>query len=73
VRYIKETRSFGNHLKKLRKTAGLSQQALADDAEISIRTVQRIEKGEFSVTLDIVLALAEGLNIHPKELFDIPM
>ena len=37
--------SFGNHLKKLRNIAGLSQQKLADKMDVSKNTVQNWENG----------------------------
>lgn len=37
---------FGEKIKKLRKAAGCSQQRLADALDISIKSVQRYEKGD---------------------------
>ena len=70
VRYKNEVEEFGITLRKLRDAANLSQQDLADEAEISKRTVQRLEKGQYSATLDIVFALAEALKIKAKDFFD---
>jgi len=56
-------RAFGLHLRTLREERGWSQQALADVADISKKTVYRIETAQVSATLDILICLAEGLEI----------
>ena len=62
--------AFGEHLRALRKQRGLSQQALADEADISWPTVQRVEAGNQSATLEVLAALAQALGISLKELVD---
>ena len=63
---------FGEHLRALRKQRGLSQQALADEADISWPTVQRVEAGSQSATLEVLAALAQALGVSLKELVDLP-
>ena len=48
----------------------MSQQNLADAAELSKITIQRIENAKFSVTLDTLISMANGLNISLTELID---
>lgn len=48
---------------------GLSQQNLADRAEIEISQVYRIEKGKTNTTLSTIGALAGALGISIAELF----
>lgn len=60
--------SFGAHLRALRKQRGLSQQALADEADISWPTVQRVEAGNQSATLEVLAALAQALGLSLSEL-----
>ena len=64
--------AFGEHLRALRKQRGLSQQALADEADISWPTVQRVEAGSQSATLEVLAALAQALGLSLKELVDFP-
>ena len=64
--------AFGEHLRALRKLRGLSQQALADEADISWPTVQRVEAGSQSATLEVLAALAQALGLPLKELVDFP-
>lgn len=62
--------AFGEHLRALRKQRGLSQQALADEADISWPTVQRVEAGRQSATLEVLAALAHALGLSLTELVD---
>lgn len=39
---------LGNHIQKLRKQNGMSQQELAQKCNLNVRTVQRIENGDVS-------------------------
>jgi transcriptional regulator with XRE-family HTH domain len=60
--------SFGAHLRVLRKQRGLSQQALADEADLSWPTVQRVEAGNQSATLEVLAALAKALGLPLSDL-----
>ena len=64
--------AFGEQLRALRKARGLSQQALADEAEISWPTVQRVEAGTQVASLDVLASLARALHMPLKELVDFP-
>jgi transcriptional regulator with XRE-family HTH domain len=70
VNHIAGVKAFGAHLKRIRTERGISQQELADMANIAKQTVFRIENARFAVTLDVLLALSEGLEIPLKELMD---
>lgn len=56
------------HLKALRKKYNISQQDLADDADIDKKTVQRIENSQINPSLDILFSLAFALKITLSEL-----
>ncbi|WP_202621845.1 helix-turn-helix domain-containing protein [Pontibacter russatus] len=64
-------KAFGVHLRKIREQRGISQQELADIANVSKLTVQRTENAKYSVTLDVLLSFAHGLQIPLKELLDL--
>lgn len=55
--------AFGQHLRRLREARGWSQQVLADEADISKPTIYRIETARYSVTLDVLVSLAQALEI----------
>ncbi|WP_044914166.1 helix-turn-helix domain-containing protein [Butyrivibrio sp. WCE2006] len=52
-----------NQIKELRKRRGISQQKCADDLGISMRTLQRYEKGE-TENLTFFVKLADYLNVN---------
>jgi transcriptional regulator with XRE-family HTH domain len=64
--------AFGQHLRQLREGRGWSQQELADVADITKKTVYRIETAQTSPTLDVLTCLAEGLEIPLSELMQFP-
>lgn len=63
-----QLKEFGRHLRRLREEAGMSQQDLADTADIAKITVQRIENAKYSATLDMMVTLAKALKVTLKEL-----
>jgi transcriptional regulator with XRE-family HTH domain len=72
VKHAAGIMAFGHHLRRLRKARKLTQEALADYAEISRPTVQRIEKGQAAPTLEMLLSLAQVLQVPLRELVDAP-
>jgi transcriptional regulator with XRE-family HTH domain len=57
-------------LKELRNQKGLSQEVLADESSLSLRTIQRIENGETNPTGDTLQRLSNAMNVNPDELID---
>ena len=57
-------------LKELRNQKGMSQEVLADESGLSLRTIQRIENGETNPTGDSLKRLSSALNVNPDELID---
>lgn len=55
---------IGKRVKDERNKNGWSQENLADDTKVSIRTIQRIEKGEDSIGKDTLLQVLEFLSIE---------
>ena len=53
---------------RLRK--GFTQERLAAESGLSLRTIQRIENGESQAYGDSIQKLAQALKIHPDELLD---
>jgi transcriptional regulator with XRE-family HTH domain len=60
---------IGEAVLKFRRKAALSQEALAEKADIHPNYVGRIERGECSASLEILLRLAKALEIRPHKLF----
>ncbi len=62
--------NFGKRVKQLRTEQNLSQQLLANKAEIELSQIFRIEKGKTNVTLSTIGAIANALDIPIASLFD---
>jgi len=69
VKNKKFIKAFGKNLRKMRKEAGLSQEDLANDADIPLSQVGRIERGEVNTTISTVYALSKALHIKIDTLF----
>jgi transcriptional regulator with XRE-family HTH domain len=54
---------LGQQIKRLRKEAGLSQQALAEEVGISKYAICRIERGRGNPSLSKLMAIAEILKV----------
>lgn len=61
-------RVLAYNLKRLRTTAGLSQEELADRAGVHRTYVSSVERGERNVSLENIFHLAEGLGVDVREL-----
>jgi transcriptional regulator with XRE-family HTH domain len=60
--------AFAVVLRKHRKAQKLSQELLAERADISSKMVSLIERGERNPTLDLAHALARGLGMQLTQL-----
>ncbi len=63
---------FATNLRRCRNAKGLSQDALAYEAEVSRSYLSQLEKGVFHASLKIVGRLAEALDIETSELLRTP-
>ena len=59
---------FGKRLKNKRQELGLTQEELAEKADLDATYVGSIERGERNVSLGNIIALAHALMISPNEL-----
>jgi len=63
--------TFSRRLKKLRESAGLTQQELGTRAGISISNLAQLEQGQRTdPRLSTVLAIARALGVRPSKLID---
>lgn len=63
-------RKLGINISYYRKIKGLSQIELAEKVDISRTHMSRIETAECAVSLDVVFAVCDALEVSPKELLD---
>lgn len=68
LRNKKTLELFGERLKGLRISMGLTLEQLAFEADIEISQVHRVEKGKINPTLTTLVVLAKGLGITLSEL-----
>jgi len=68
--YKVKNQEIAKRVKILRNRAGLSQELLAENSGLSLRTIQRIETGVNQATGDTIKKLANALNVTPNELID---
>jgi transcriptional regulator with XRE-family HTH domain len=61
--------AFGINLRKLRTEAKMSQEDLANDSNIPLSQIGRIERGEINTSISTVFALANALDKKVSELF----
>ncbi len=59
---------FGDRIRDLRETCGLSQEALADAADLHRTHISLIERGQRSVRLETIEKLAIALGEQPSAL-----
>ena len=65
--YIK---AFGENLRIIRIEKKMSQEDLANEADIPLSQIGRIERGEINTTISTVYSLAKALEINLSELFN---
>ena len=63
-----ETKNLAKKLKELRILRGMSQEYLAEESRVSLRTIQRIENNESEPTGETVKRIANALDAQLTEL-----
>lgn len=58
----------GANIRRLRKARGLSQEALAAEAGMSMRYLAGLERGEENPSLAFLVKIAETLGVEPARL-----
>jgi transcriptional regulator with XRE-family HTH domain len=59
---------FGRHLRNAREAAGLTQEDLADRADLHRTYISLLERDQRSPTLDVVFALAKAMGTSASDL-----
>ncbi len=63
-----EIKQLGIKIRKMRESLNMTQTDLSDKCDVDIRTIQRIENGEYGYGIDILFALAEALQTEASDL-----
>jgi putative transcriptional regulator len=61
-------RAFGKAVRNYRLLRNLTQEELAEEAELDRKTISRLENGLYSASLDNLWAIAYALNVSPEVL-----
>lgn len=59
---------FGNHIRKIRHSKDLSQEALADLCELDRTYIGGVERGERNISLINIIKIADALDLPASEL-----
>lgn len=62
-------RRVGTNVLRLRTAKNWSQQVLAGEANLSLRYLAGVERGEENPSLETLIAIAEALDQPPTSLF----
>jgi transcriptional regulator with XRE-family HTH domain len=63
-----DLKQFGTEIKSVRKAKKITQLQLASLCDIDIRTIQRIEKGEFNPSLRVLMRIANAFEMSLSSL-----
>ena len=61
---------LGERIREFRIRAGFSQEELANEADIPLSQIGRIERGEINSTISSLYVIAQALGIDLKTLLD---
>ena len=61
---------LGVKIRILRKAAGLTQEQLAEAADVSVNFIGYVERGQRAPSIRTLERIAQALKVAPKELFE---
>ncbi len=61
---------FGHRLRVIRKARKLKIGELAEKADAGVKHLGRIERGEKQPSFELIIALAQAMNVSPASLFE---
>ncbi len=65
-----ELKQFGTEIKTVRKSKKITQLQLSFLCDVDIRTIQRIEKGEFNPSLRVLMRIANAFEMSLSSLIN---
>jgi len=65
----KQLKTFGARLRRARISRAMTQEALAELADLNVRTVQKIEAGQTNILITTAVRLKVGLDCDWIDLF----
>ena len=67
-RKLSHQKVIGETIRKYRKAAKLSQEALAEKADLHHNYIGELERGEKAATIDTLLKIAKALGVRVRDL-----
>lgn len=58
---------LGEIIKETRQLKSITQQSLAELSDIDIRTIQRLEKGDLNISINIFISVIQALGLDSTE------
>lgn len=65
-----EMSATGQKISSLRKSRGLTQEELSENARVNLRTIQRIESGDTEPRVTTLRALCSAMNVNIEEVIE---
>lgn len=62
---------LGEHIRKLRLKKSLSQEALAESADIHRNFLSELERGKKGMTIDTLFRLSRALDVTPQSIISV--
>lgn len=73
VKNIALVKVLGSRIRELRLQQNMSQEDLANEADIPLSQIGRIERGENNPTISSLYVIAQALKVNLKVLLDITL
>ena len=73
IKNSKVIKAIGERIRELRIHKGFSQEELANEADIPLSQIGRIERGENNPTISTLYVIAEALSIDLKTIVDVKL
>lgn len=67
--YIEGSVKVKNHLEKIRKDRGITQEEMAADLEVSRQTIGSLENGRYNPSIILAFKIAKYFNLTIEEIF----
>ena len=64
----KRLRQLGHRIRTARREKGITQERLAEKANLSTTYIGRLERGEKTPSIDTLVTLAEALEVSPLDI-----
>ena len=66
---LRHRQIIGDAIRSYRKTAGLTQEKLAEAVELNPKYIGEIERGEKIISIEALLRIAKAVKTPPHEFF----